>query len=87
MREWTASNTPAVMQWGAGQAGPAPPRHSTCQLECDACVEDILNKGEVREPPDLGGPNLPWPFGDCLGRLASRRLGIGKRQLWSQYAY
>lgn len=57
MREWTAANTPAVMQWGAAHPGPVPARQSTCELECDACVEHIMNRSEVGPAPLAPAPS------------------------------
>ncbi len=48
-RIWSAGSVPSSFKWGqAGAGGRAPVRQSVCELEVDVCVEDILNRREVR---------------------------------------
>ena len=52
---WEESSVPVSMRWGVGNQ--SPPRQSTCDLEVDGCVEDVLDrKGVLRIPLCEAGP-------------------------------
>ncbi|DBA81937.1 hypothetical protein WJX77_000726 [Trebouxia sp. C0004] len=59
-RMWTASDIPSQWLWSNVPAGARlPERQSKCEVEVDACVEDILNRQElVRMPLAEAGPEI-----------------------------